>query len=500
MPTSSPPIPLTDEEMRQFIVDGYLVLDSGLPSELHEQIDSQLAYTLKREGNHGNNILPAIPEMHRVLESPRIRGALQSVLGEDYLLHPHRFAHNIEPAEIVEGEQKIGKGSHSFVGWHQDSHSPLSRPRHHYFRYAMILYYPQDTPIERGPTQLIPGTYLNQSIPDTDKARGIQMAGQAGTCVLVHFDIVHGGSMNISDRSRYMVKFVFARASEPEFSPFYPQQKSWQNPTKPLVTTELPEFWSHLWQWLQGENPESGAVVNPESLEKWLVCLSSGEEPRRQRAIYCLASLGRVAVEPLVRTLLESHKRGWTEDAVVMEEASYALAAIGSPAIPALVSLLESENEWIQINATFALGEMGSRAKEAVPALLPLLNHPSHAAVRMVLDALGQIRVGTAVALPEIHRLLTQDNPNWATMIYRAWTGQNQVRMNAMMALIRMGDESAGAEEWISEVLDDACGYVGGWGIEWCLRRGTPKASEIALEYLYRHRWDNTLRQGIRTY
>lgn len=499
MPASSQPILLTDEEMRRYITDGYLVLDSECLPEIHAHIDAQLAHVLKREGNHGNNILPAVPEMHQVLESPRIVGALQSILGADYLLHPHRFAHNIEPAEVVEGEQKIGRGSASFVGWHQDSHSPLSRPRHHSFQYAMILYYPQDTPIERGPTQLIPATHLNRAISETDKTRGIRAAGKAGTCVLVHFDTVHGGSMNVSDRSRFMVKFVFARATEPSLSPWKATNQTWENPEKSLAPVEMPNVWSHLWKWVRGENPESVGTATTEEVSTWLNALN-GAEPARQEAIYALCALGKSAVEPLHKMLAECKHNGWTEDAVVMEDMAYALAGIGTPAIPALLALLEHNNEWVQINAAFALGEMGSRAKEAVPTLVRLLSHPSHSVVRTALDALGQIRVGASIALPEIHRLLTQDNPEWGSMIYRAWTGQNQVRMNAMMALIRMGKESAKAEEWIESVLEDACGYVGGWGVEWCLRRDTPKAQKIALDYLYRHRWDSTLRQGIRTY
>ena len=59
-------------------------------------------------------------------------------------------------------------------------------------------------------------THRNRRLTESDYARGFQAAGPAGTCVLVHFDIAHGGSLNLSQQTRYMVKFVFVRTREPE--------------------------------------------------------------------------------------------------------------------------------------------------------------------------------------------------------------------------------------------------------------------------------------------
>ena len=74
-----------------------------------------------------------------------------------------------------------------------------------------------------------------------------------------------------------------------------------------------------------------------------------------------------------------------------MKNSAYALAAIGKPAVPALCSLLESGDEWTQINALFALGEMGTQARSAAGAVIGCLRSPAHPVVRTALDALGQI-------------------------------------------------------------------------------------------------------------
>ena len=536
---------LADEQVRRFITDGFLILSPDVPELVHQRIDERLLWMVHNENNPGNNVLPMVPEMYDVLNCSVVHGALASILGWDYALHPHRFVHNNEPGKIDEsGVAKVGAGSASFVGWHQDDHSPLSRPRHHYPRYAMILYYPQDTPVERGPTQLIPATHFSSTHSNEDKMRGLQAAGPAGTCVLAHFDIVHGGSLNTSDRTRNMAKFVFARCSEPVSPSWDNRVSEWISPAEHLSPVENDTVWRHQWEWLSGRKPtlaptnllepgELSAVIDQydsrhlqrnidaanqlgcsDSLEaiNALLSLLVDEEPLRQAAIYSLANIGAAAVKPLSSHLesiaeeleLAGEPCGWNEGAVVMEDFAYALAAIGGLAVPELVSLLQSSNEWVRINAVFALGEMGAQASAAIPSLIKLLHDESHSVVRTALDAIGQIRVGSSAALPEIKRLLASPRSSfpesWTAPQRRKWACLDQVRLNAVMALLRMGAEANGAEVWLGEFLDDDCGYVGGFGIEYLLRRNSAAAQDAVIDYLYRHRWDNTLRVGVRTY
>ncbi len=530
----SQPILLSDEEISRYITDGYLILDSGLPEAVHARIYEKLQAVFNKEGNPGNNILPAVPEFQQVLDSPRVQGALMSVLGSDYLLHPHRFVHNNEPGKRTEEGELIGKGSQTFIGWHQDDHSPLSRPRHHYPRYAMILYYPQDTFDHVGPTQLIPATHLHRSIPDSDKPRTQKASGAAGACVLVHFDIIHGGSLNLADYSRYMAKFVFARASNPTAPSWDNRAPEWSAPQDHQSPAESPAVWSHIWNWMRGERTNAPlaprAIHSAESLSQTLTESSSleaqvaavnalatlgssaepalpallnalsGEEYVRQNAIYTLGIIGEAAIHPLIARLKAYSENRWKEGANAMETETYALIAIGSSAVPALMGLLTHENEWVQINALFALGEIGVPARSAVPALCRALHSPSHPVVRTALDALGQIGGAEAEILPELRRIFTESNPDWQDWIYRAWTGENQARVNAMMALLRLGYASEEAIETAISALDDPCGYVGGFGVEYLLRRDSLKALRAAVAFLKTHRWDDSLRKGVRTF
>ena len=88
---------LSDEQVRQFICDGFLQLQSELDAALHRQIDERLRWAYEKEFVMGNNILARVPELHDVIESPNVDGALTGILGPNYLLYPHRAVHTSAP-------------------------------------------------------------------------------------------------------------------------------------------------------------------------------------------------------------------------------------------------------------------------------------------------------------------------------------------------------------------------------------------------------------------
>lgn len=497
------PIRLCDTQIRRFITDGYLILNADVPAAVHETIYRNLQRVLNEDGNPGNNILPAVPALQQILDSPTVRGALTGVLGPNYVLHPHRFVHNNEPGEQTAEGPKVGKGSATFVGWHQDSHSPLARPRHHYPRYAMLLYYPQDTPPKMGPTQIIPATHLYNRLSETDHARGFQASGPAGTCVLLHFDLAHGGSLNVADKSRYMAKFVFVRTEEPAAPSWDSRSEDWETPTDHQSPEDRTIVWSQMWRWMTGkivsERLDSRPRLGSEGIAALLKAME-GDGGARQLALYSLAVLGEEAIPPLVADLQCRDESRWNESAVPMENSAYALAAIGHAAVPALTALLTHTNEWTRINAIFALGEMGNQAQEAAPAVVAQLDSPSHRVVRTALDALGQIGAPESLALPAIQRLLQTEHPDWQKLLLRKWTAQDQVRTNAMQALLRLAWQSEETEQTIAAALNDPCGYVTGFGVECLLRAGSRTGLEAAIQSLRSHRWDETLQNGVRTF
>ena len=190
---------LADDQMRHFIVNGYVIVNTDLPASFHDFIYEQTEIVFEKEGNPGNNLLPRIPEIQAVFDDKWVIGGLTSVLGEDYYMQPHRHAHFNQPKS--EGQQM-----------HQDSGKEWS----HHTRRLLVFYYPQDTPVELGPTAIAPGSYYYNTPDGATASNEFPVCGKAGTVAIVNYDLWHRAMPNRTDKNRYMMKFLFARMSEPQ--------------------------------------------------------------------------------------------------------------------------------------------------------------------------------------------------------------------------------------------------------------------------------------------
>jgi hypothetical protein len=80
---------LTDEQLKSFIVDGFLTLRlTELGSDFHQQMYEQSKDAFGRlnsEGRDARLVYGELPQMADVITSPTLRGALSSVLGPDYV-------------------------------------------------------------------------------------------------------------------------------------------------------------------------------------------------------------------------------------------------------------------------------------------------------------------------------------------------------------------------------------------------------------------------------
>ena len=97
---SKKPIFLNNQQIINFLSLGYISLTPTLPNEFHDRIFSKIDDLIgngKDEENPGNNILPLIPEFQLLFKDPIIHGALFSLLGPNYMLHPHRYIHDNPP-------------------------------------------------------------------------------------------------------------------------------------------------------------------------------------------------------------------------------------------------------------------------------------------------------------------------------------------------------------------------------------------------------------------
>lgn len=71
---------LNDEQIRHFVVNGYVSVTADVPTYIHETIYNKTdelfagAIDFRGDGQHNplNNILPLVPELQFVLESPEV--------------------------------------------------------------------------------------------------------------------------------------------------------------------------------------------------------------------------------------------------------------------------------------------------------------------------------------------------------------------------------------------------------------------------------------------
>lgn len=518
--------------MRQFIANGYLLLRPGVPDEVHQTIDEKFNFIDEHEFNPGNNIIPRIPELELILNSPEVRGALISVLGEDYISHPHRYWHLRAPTENAPNGEEVVKSVSA--GCHQDSYSPSSQPRSHRTRYARIMYYSQDTPIEMGPTHVLAGTHYHDRLTDEDRARVLPVDGKAGLVFLSHFDIGHAAGVNLQDRLRHMIKFIFMRAQEPRRPSWDCENEEWQPPEQITGPYDLEPAWRSMWNWHCGKKTVSRpglskpsdvpalietlngelsvkeklpavtelAEAGPEAVAAvpaLVALLNTAHQALRTSAIYALAAIGEPAIHPLCGLLEHSGERAsrgqvspdFDSRWMTLHDAAYTLATIGAPAIEPLIGLLGSAHEWTRMNAAFALGEMDSEAASAVPALETALQDESHYLIRVAANSLGAIRKDAPVEA--LARLLRAQRPAWDEEKNWGWSVADAVHVTAAMALTRLGNSAAASEEALIDALQIPFAQVGFFAVQALDRVGTESARQAVIDDLISRRWDPTI-------
>jgi hypothetical protein len=117
-----------------------------------------------------------------------------------------------------------------------------------------LMYYPHDVTADTGGTRFLPGSHLRveseAAIERYQNVRGEQhVVCPAGTLLVLHHGIWHGGGINRSDRLRYMFKI--------RICPTGPQHRLWDTGDLPETPAlQRPIFWTGV-----GQNEDSLAAV-----------------------------------------------------------------------------------------------------------------------------------------------------------------------------------------------------------------------------------------------
>jgi HEAT repeat protein len=466
---------LTDEQMVQFITQGYLVLHNEIPNSLHVKVMGQIHNALMEEGNPGNNILPRVPDIQKFFETPIVRGALSSILGPDYYLHPHRHCHYNQP------------GNQTPIGWHLDGY--WSAMRSHRPWWAMLFYYTQPITEDMGPTAIMPGSQYNEKFPGQDK-EFLLPTGPAGTMVLVHFDIWHKASLNKSNSDRYMLKFQFARLKAPTHPSWNNRVTSFRSPIE--HTESRIHLWSDVWNWLRGDRT---VLTEIETMEVSKV-VSLVEDPSEDVSLSAVYKLGRMGDEG-VRALYEIIRNGTN---LLAQRAAYGLQASGASAISSLIEILNHSNDRRRALACFVLGMIGDLDDRVSPALIHSLSDESEWVRRNAVEALGMMATPSDLAVSALAQTLEASVSNETTgeqigSANEYFANQNYIHnkigYTAALSLLRIGQHGDEGEvvKALELALDSNDRYVRAYAFEALTNIQTKEAIEVLIRYYRTARW-----------
>lgn len=480
---------LTDAQVREFIVNGHLTVQTDLPRSFHETIYRKTQEYTEKEGNLGNNILPRVPELQAVFEDPVVRGAFTSILGENYAMHSHRHPHRNNPHS--DGQ-----------GFHKDSYWGYQKVRHHCPRWAMAFYYPQDSPIEIGPSAVLPGTQYYSTRITEDNDGELAVSGAAGTVTIIHFDLWHRAMANLTDKTRYMMKFQFVRMDAPQAPEWNVTDPHWKLEDINPATPAHQSTWRHVWNWMAGETngnstqPTNGNLADliaalrdgdapvrshaadalgtlgesaAEAIPHLIQALRDDYEPVRLNAAYALGAIGEPAVPQLIETLAD-------ENGPTRRMAAYALAAVGASAVPALSEALQHTEDAVRIEAAYAFAQIGSAAESAIPALIERTEDNSVEVRRYLAEAFGSIGPAASPALPALCDMLIRD-------------GDGQARFEAALALAQIGPAASDAIPVLTKAFADENRYVRDNAVLALKQIDTPEAESALFDYLLMTRW-----------
>ena len=462
---------LNDQEMRKFIVNGYHVVKTSLSLSFHQKVYRQTLDLIQNERPPGNDLLPKIPILADVFTDPVVAGALVSILGPNYVMHPHRACHYHPPQSQEQA-------------WHKD-YPVGGNLRCHRGRMAMAFYYPQDVSENMGPTAIQPGTQYYQQ--QNQMVEGLPLCGEAGTVTIVHYDLWHKATENRSEKIRLMLKFLFCRMEEP-------QQPSWNAGNTDHFSwdagSSFPSqhqlVWQHIWQWYLGQDNEkkrtnplintSGKKSNEllcdpkskteETIEMLDQAVYDQDESTRLSSLYALGTVGASAIPKLMERFREESEIGSIRN---LERADftnpsqidtvYGLAAVGKPAVPALIETLDDPDWWIRAAACSSLGCIGQAANSAVPHLLKALNDDSEWVRRNAADALGNTGDTSQVMEEALIKALDdkRETSPWSL-------SDSPLRENAIASLAKVRPSPAAIFK-LREASKDENEYIRAWAL-----------------------------------
>ena len=249
---------LSTAQMAHFVARGFLSLEAVVPDVVNQQFLGDIGEASPTadsiQGHYGRImrastiplVTPGTPlgeayvptsALGQVINGAEVSGAIASLVGSTCVVD-HHFLHITFPPEY----HPDNAPSHA-QPTHQDS---TIDPRLTFD--IQLFYFPHEITPAMGGTRFIPGTH-NRVVNEAAIARYQNVIGQqhavcpAGTVMIFHKGLWHGGGYNQSDQLRYMFKVRLAPTQRPHW---HGEDYDASDPQRPIFWTEGRNERTHL--------------------------------------------------------------------------------------------------------------------------------------------------------------------------------------------------------------------------------------------------------------
>ncbi len=192
---------MTDTQIFEFCQKGYLMLEAVVPDEINRKSTDFLAGVQPGEAD---DILNEDWFVDNVILNPQAAGIIRSLLGRNFQLPIFMSNHRAKcPAPPQH--------------WHRDGGS-IYGPK---IDALQVFYYPHDTPVEMGPTDLVPGSHfffaLQSYMAHYTGIRGVlSTAAPAGSIFVTIYHMWHRKGASTATGIRDMLKYWYVRSVPPQ--------------------------------------------------------------------------------------------------------------------------------------------------------------------------------------------------------------------------------------------------------------------------------------------
>lgn len=242
---------LNDSEVLEFCRQGYLMLEGAVPDEVNRRACDYLEGKVGAEPAYmPPGMTPADIErirsshepsvifleewfLRHVLLNERLVGIMRSLLGPGVGLPVLASHHGVDCPQPAQG-------------WHHDADHVFGPE----LNFVEVFYFPQDTPAELGPTELVPGSHVGPQSRSADEG-GVFCSGPAGTLGIHHQSILHRRGASTAAGKRHMLKYIYWRTAPPARD--WVREEGFDRRTAYYGGHDQARYAAHMFWWLHGE-------------------------------------------------------------------------------------------------------------------------------------------------------------------------------------------------------------------------------------------------------